>query len=277
MAKQKKNAALEKHLGTVVLPVAKKAALEAGALIKRKFGKFKNLKFKADTSLVTEVDRESEKIIVTALRKKFPQHHILAEETGLSQGNQTSAFRWHIDPLDGTTNFVHRFPMFCVSIGLEAEDLGPVLGVIYHPIHNELYWASHGGGAFHGKNRIHVSKTKELSQGLLSTGFSLRREKFFEDELATFGRMSKSSHALRRTGSAALDLTLVATGQFDGFWERGLSPWDMAAALAILGEAGGVYTRIDGKNFRLGDESIAATNGLIHQEFLAALNGFDAD
>lgn len=269
--------AFEKHLKSA-LPVAVEAALEAGALIRRKFGKFRDLQTKADTSLVTEVDKGSEKIVLSALRKKFPNDTIVAEETGLSEARRASAFRWHVDPLDGTTNFVHGFPFFCVSIGLEYEESDFVLGVLYQPITGELYTGYRGGGAFRGKERlakkrIAVSKTRRASDALLSTGFSMRRDRFFESEIAAFARLVGSTHSVRRTGSAALDLVHVATGQFDGFWERGLSSWDIVAALALVREAGGAFSRMDGKPFRLGDESVLASNGLIHSELVGVLNG----
>lgn len=260
---------LDSHLKKA-LPHAVKAALEAGAFIKKKFGRFKQLTKKPDTSLVTEVDQGSEKIVVKHLRKAFPNDPIVGEESGLNQGNDRSPFRWHIDPLDGTTNFVHGFPFFCVSIGLEYELRDLVLGVLYQPITGDLYTGFKGGGAYRNKKLIRVSKTPKLSQSLLSTGFSMRREKFFEKEISDFEHITRLSHAVRRTGSAALDLVHVATGQFDGFWERGLSSWDVAAALALVTEAQGRVTTIDGKNFRIGDESVLATNGLIHDELVKA-------
>lgn len=271
---KKKNAdesALGKELLTA-LPVAIGAAMKAGELIRRKFGKFRSLTIKSDDSLVTEVDRASEKIVVGALRGKFKHHTIIGEESGAAV-QLGSSFRWHIDPLDGTTNFVHGFPMFCVSIGLEFENLGPVLGVIYHPITNELYTAARGGGAYRNKKRIHSSPTPKLSQALLSTGFSMDKDIHFDQEIATFGRMSRDSYAIRRTGSAALDLTYVATGQFDGFWERGLHTWDVTAALCLIAEAGGAFSQMDGKPYRVGDETVLATNGKIHKEIVRLLNG----
>jgi myo-inositol-1(or 4)-monophosphatase len=267
---------LAKHLKTA-LPVAREAALQAGALIKRKFGKFGRLEHKKDSSLVTEVDKGSEKLILRALKKKFPNDHFEAEETGSTASKNQSPFRWHIDPLDGTSNFVHGFPFFCVSIGLEYVGIDfevsePVLGVIYQPITETLYSAHKGGGAFQNKKRIAVSKVTKLSDALLCTGFSFKRDEIFENEMNSFAGMVAKSHAIRRTGSAALDLTFVATGQFDGFWERSLNTWDVAAGLALVSEAGGTFTGIDGQPFRLGDQTIAASNTKVHREFIAALN-----
>lgn len=267
--------ALARHLKTV-LPVAVVAALQAGAIIKRKFGKFRNLTLKPDASLVTEVDKQSEKAVIGVLKKRFPRDQIVGEESGLTKSadlHLPSSFRWHIDPLDGTTNFVHGFPMFCVSIGLEHENQGPVLGVIYHPLTEDLYTTYRGAGAFRNKKRISVSKTPKLNKALLSTGFSISKEHSFDQEIAAFGRLTRASYAIRRTGSAALDLTMVATGQFDGFWERGLHSWDVTAALALLIEAGGHYSQFDGKEYRIGDQTLVASNRKIHQEFTTAISG----
>lgn len=271
MNKAKTDPALSRHLKKC-LPIACRAAIEAGEYIHKRFGKHKNLSIKPDTSLVTEVDKGSEKIVVRTLKKHFKSDHILAEETGATPGENSSSFRWHIDPLDGTTNFVHGFPIFCVSIGLQFEDADPVLGVIYQPMTGDLYTGYKGAGAFKNKTRIHVSRIEKLSDSLLSTGFSLKRERYFVHEMTSFGRMVLSTHAIRRTGSAALDLTFVASGQFEGFWERGLAPWDVTAALALLTEAGGTYSQINGKPYKIGDDSIAASNSMIHRELIASLN-----
>jgi len=257
------------------LPVALEAARLSGAHIARKFGRIRQVSSKPDTSLVTEVDRQSERIVIRELRRKFPNDTIVAEETGLSEGQKISDFRWHIDPLDGTTNFVHGFPFFCVSIGLEhVADAGEsecVLGVIYQPITGDWYWGHKGGGAFHNGKRLRVSRTSRLADSLLSTGFSMSRKRHFDEEIAAFGRIAANCHAVRRTGSAALDLVHVACGHFDGFWERGLNSWDVTAGIALLHEAGGRALRLDGKSYRLGDDSILATNGRIERELLKAL------
>ncbi len=270
MSKNRKpDPALRKHL-TKALPVAVAAAVEAGAFIRAKFGKFRRLATKPDMSLVTEVDRHSEKLVLRTLRSHFPDDQILGEETGLSRGKNANGFTWHVDPLDGTTNFVHGFPFFCVSIGLELEPSQLVLGVIYQPLSGDLYTAVQGGGAYRNRKRITVSKTAKLSDSLLSTGFSMRREKYLDHEIAAFAQINRRSHAVRRTGSAALDLVHVAAGQFDGFWERGLKTWDMVAGLTMIAEAGGHYSRMDGKTFNIGDDSVMASNGLIHKELVRA-------
>ncbi len=260
---------LEKKLAAA-LPIACNAAISGGEFLAKKFGKIRNLETKADTSLVSEADKGSEKLVLGAIRKKFPGDTIIGEETGLTEGDAGNGFRWHIDPLDGTTNYVHGFPFFCVSIGLEFERRELVLGVIYQPITQTLYCARRGKGAFRNKKRMRVSKTRRLENALLSTGFSMRRRQLFKSEMAAFERLTAASHAVRRTGSAALDLVHVATGQFDGFWEQGLKTWDTAAGLTLIAEAGGAFSRLDGRNFRLGDDSVLASNGLIHQEMVAA-------
>jgi myo-inositol-1(or 4)-monophosphatase len=270
MTRTRANPALERHLKGA-LSVAVDAALEAGELLKRKFGKLRYVSEKADASLVTEADRASEKLILQRLRKRFPNDQIVAEETGLSEGQKVGPFRWHVDPLDGTTNFVHGFPFFCVSIGLEFEASEFVLGVIYAPATGDLYRAYRGGGAFRGSKRLRVSSTPDLTHALLCTGFSMKRDRFLDSELAAFTRLARMSNAIRRTGSAALDLAHVATGQFDGFWERGLSTWDITAGLSLVAEAGGTFSRLDGKTFRLGDEEIIASNGVLHRALLKAL------
>lgn len=272
----KASPALIKHLQKV-LPIATAAALDAGKLIRKKFGKFESLSLKRDSSLVTEVDQNSERIIVGRLKNSFPFDDFIGEETGLSASAQRSPrgevpFRWYIDPLDGTTNFVHKFPIFCVSIGLEFEESLPVLGVIHQPITGDLFTAYLGGGAFRNKRRMSVSGTTKLENALLTTGFSLKWDRYLQDEVSSFSRISRKIRGVRRTGSAALDLSYVATGQFDGFWERGLSAWDVAAGLAILLEAGGKFTQIDGKPYRLGqDQTLIASNGKLHSRLVATL------
>jgi myo-inositol-1(or 4)-monophosphatase len=267
---KKPSAALSRHLAKA-LPVAVEAALEGGAFIASKFGKFKSLQLKPDTSLVTEVDKGAEKKVLGILKKAFPHDEVMAEETGLNAGQQGSAFRWHVDPLDGTTNFVHGFPFFCVSIGLQYEEGPPVLGVIYQPITKDLYVSRLGQGALRNGKRLHVSKTSKISDALLSTGFSLKRQAFFQKEIESFSHIVTSTHAFRRTGSAALDLAHVATGQFDGFWEQGLNSWDVCAGISLLTEAGGTCSRFDGKPYHLGDVEILASNGKLHRQILSVL------
>lgn len=272
MKMKRTDPALQRHLKRA-LPLAKQAAVEAGEFIHKKFGKFRQLTTKPDAGLVTEVDHGSEKIIFKILQKHFPHDRYWGEESGLSHESARSPFCWHIDPLDGTTNFVHKFPMFCVSIGLEFEANQMVLGVVYHPMTKDLYTAYRGGGAFHNGKRFKVSTIDQVSRSLLSTGFSYKKRENLETEIASLKRVMGESRGVRRTGSAALDLTYVATGQFDGFWERGLASWDVAAGLALISEAGGRYSQLNGSPYSLGGESVLATNGVIHEELFALLSG----
>lgn len=272
MKMKRTDPALQRHLKRA-LPLAKQAALEAGEFIHKKFGKFRQLHSKPDAGLVTEVDHGAEKIIFKMLQKHFPQDRFWGEESGLSKAAAQSPFCWHIDPLDGTTNFVHKFPMFCVSIGLEFESNQLVLGVVYQPMTKDLYTAYRGGGAFHNSKRFKVSSIDQVSNALLSTGFSYKKRENLENELSSLRRVMNEGRGVRRTGSAALDLTSVATGQFDGFWERGLASWDVAAGLALLSEAGGRFSQLNGSPYTLGSDSLVATNGIIHEELFALLNG----
>lgn len=249
------------------------SALKAGAFLAGKFGKFRTLKEKDNQSLVTEADQGAEKIILSALRKQFNQDHFNAEETGSSIGD--SEFRWHVDPLDGTTNFVHSFPFFCVSIGLEwirPKGSEIVMGVIYQPMTKDLYFARKGAGAFKNGKRMRVSKRAELRNALFSTGFSIDPDRFRKSEIENLISVSDQTRGIRRTGSAALDLTFVATGQFDGFWERGLNTWDVAAGVSLIQEAGGTISQISGKPYHVRDETIVATNGKVHQSFIKLLH-----
>ncbi len=263
------NLAPSKKFLRQALAVAMDAALKAGALLERKYGRFQFLDVKPEAGLVTEADKGAERIIIKRINQAYPDHSFLAEESGVTEYLRSNA-RWIIDPLDGTTNFVHAFPMFCVSIGFELDG-ELLLGVIHHPLRRETYWAIKGQGAFRNGKRIHVSKTKKLSDAMLSTGFSYRRESFLKKEIQTFSQVVKKSRAVRRVGSAALDLCFVACGQFDGFFEQGLSPWDVAAGLVILTEAGGNYSDFSGDPYRLGAASIVATNGLVHKELLKTI------
>lgn len=253
------------------LLTARQAAHLAGDLLRRKFGRFRSLNEKPNAGLVTEADKGAEKLIIQHIGKRYKDHSFLAEESGVTEYLR-SPFRWIIDPLDGTTNFVHGFPMFCVSIGFEIEG-ELVLGYIHQPISGDDYWAVKGGGAFKNGKRIHVSKSKKLKDSMITTGFSYQRNDLLESEVKVFSNMVHKSRALRRVGSAALDLCFVAAGQFDGFFEMRLSPWDVAAGLVILTEAGGHYSDYEGKKYRLGSSSLIASNGVIHKEFLKTING----
>lgn len=257
--------ALSRHLKRI-LPIVQEAALEAGVFLKSKYRRFKMLAEKPNAGLVTEADHGAEKIILKILKKHFPQDHFMAEETGKTQGQESSAFVWHIDPLDGTTNFVHGFPLFCVSIGLELVPNNSLLGVIYQPMSGDMYYGYRNGGSYLNGKRMHVSKIKKVMDALLTTGFSYRQKEFLADELESFGRVVHASRGIRRTGSAALDLAFLASGQLDGFWERGLSSWDVCAGIALLTEAGGRVTDFLGSRYSIGGPEILASNTLIHKE-----------
>jgi myo-inositol-1(or 4)-monophosphatase len=245
------------------------AALESGAVLKKHFGKEIDVRSKGQAGLVTNADFESEEKCIKVLLKKFPQFGVLAEESDPKKSE--SEGRWIIDPLDGTTNFVHRFPMFCVSIAAEWEEQ-VVVGVIYHPILNELWVAAKGKGVRLNGKRITVSKTRKLSDSLLTTGFTYQKQKLLHREMGAFERLSQLARAVRRPGSAALDLAYTGRGVFDGFWERNLSPWDVAAGSLIVEEAGGKVTDFKGNPFSVHSKEILASNGLLHNSLLQTIS-----
>ena len=220
----------------------------------------------AAIDLVTEVDQACEALIVEGISSARPRDAILAEE-GHGGDREHASFRWIIDPLDGTTNFAHGFPRFCVSIGVERDD-ERVVGIVYDPLLDELFEAVLGAGAWLGSRRLDVSDETELGRGLIATGFAYDVHQSGNDNLAAFGRVVKSARGIRRDGSAALDLCYVAAGRLDGYWEHGLHPWDVAAGLLILTEAGGRASDFqDGPAPRSGRE-IVATNAAIHTALL---------
>ena len=247
------------------LETAVEIAREAGALLANFFERRIPFELKGDFDLVTEADRASEKLVVERLRTHFPSHGIVAEEGG---GHESaSEFRWYVDPLDGTTNFAHGFPMFNVTLGLERA--GEVIaGVVYDPIRGEMFTAERGSGAWLNNRRIHVSKAQRLADSLASTGFPSRK-RHQNVNIHFYHQMAMASHGVRRTGSAAIDLAYVACGRLDAFWEFGLNPWDMAAGILLVGEAGGRVSDMagDGHSIR-GSRHILADNGLIHEEVL---------
>ena len=252
--------------------VAVAAAQQAGKIIADAYRTEFRVDYKegATTNLVTEVDRRSEVAIVEALSKAFPDHRILAEEGGEGSQRQ-SPYQWVVDPLDGTTNFAHGFPAFCVSIGLEAEGR-IVLGVVYDPIRQELFEAQAGEGAFLNGERMRVSRASTLEKALLVTGFAYDQEGR-RSNLDHFSRFALRAQGIRRTGSAAIDLCYVASGRIDGFWELKLFPWDVAAGSLIVTEAGGLVTNFAGNPFSIYGNEILASNGLIHQAMIDVLTG----
>ncbi|MBW2651022.1 MAG: inositol monophosphatase [Deltaproteobacteria bacterium] len=213
----------------------------AGSLLKDRFRENHEIDYKGEIDLVTEADRMSEKILITEISRKFPDHNILSEEsTEIKKG---SRYRWIVDPLDGTTNYAHGFPVFCVSIALERD--GEVItGVVYNPVSEELFVAGKGEGAFMNDSSISVSRTTEISRSLLATGFPYDIRRDPNNNINYFGGMALEAQAIRRAGSAALDLAYTAAGRFDGFWELKLHPWDTAAGWLLVNEAGGTITDI---------------------------------
>lgn len=249
--------------------IAIEAAKEAGRLIKKSVGKSGKFTYKARFNIVTATDKKAEGMIIKKIASNFPSHSILSEESKPREGS--SSFRWIIDPIDGTTNFAHAFPFFCVSIALE-KDGKIIMGTVYDPMREELFFASLGKGAYLNKQRIAVSKTKELSGAFLATGFAYAAETKCEN-VKNFRNFLMKTLAVRRAGSAALDLCYVACGRFDGFWEMDLCPWDNAAGILIVREAGGMVTKFDGSQHSHYNRDILATNGRIHRRMIKVLSG----
>jgi myo-inositol-1(or 4)-monophosphatase len=246
------------------------AASTAGAMLLDLARKGFRVHHKDTVNLVTDADRRAEEAIVERLIKAYPTHQILAEEKGVHRHSE-SPFKWIIDPLDGTTNFAHGYPAYCVSIGLEYKG-APILGVILDPTRGELFVGAVGDGATLNGIPIHVSRAASLNQALLVTGFAYDIRETPQNNLDHFARFALQAQGMRRTGSAALDLCYVATGRFDGFWELKLHPWDMAAGTLIVYEAGGRVTDFKGGAHSIYGKELVATNGLIHEEVLTVLN-----
>ena len=247
------------------LETAVEIAREAGSLLAGYFERRVPFETKGEFDLVTEADRASEKLVVERLRSYFPSHAIVAEEGG---GHESSSdYRWFVDPLDGTTNFAHSFPMFNVTLGLErAGEL--IAGVIYDPMRQEVFTAERGAGAFLNNRRIRVSSTKRLTDSLASTGFPSRK-RHHNINIHFYYQLAMASHGVRRTGSAAIDLAYVASGRLDFFWEFGLKPWDMAAGSLLVQEAGGRVTDMKGAPHSVTtSDHMLADNGALHQEVL---------
>src|SRR6266571_266190 len=250
------------------LEAAIEIAQEAGKILIEEFSRPVDIRYKGDeVDLVTQADKRSEQAIVSRLTKYFPEHAIAAEEGTGHESASASEFRWHVDPLDGTTNFAHGYPCFCVSIALAQRDT-LLVAVVFNPFYNELFTAARGEGATFNGTKIHVSKNATLSTSLLCTGFPVRNRKA-SPNLQYYGDFTQRSHGVRRDGSAALDLASVAAGRFDGFWEFGLQKWDVAAGVLLIREAGGKVTDFAGNPYQLGGSAILATNGLIHEEMRA--------
>ncbi len=244
-------------------------ARKAGELLRENLGRVESIEYKGAVDLVTDVDRKSETLIVNFIRERFPQHDILTEE-GQDKA-EGSACRWIIDPLDGTTNYAHGYPVFCVSIGFE-EGGELKLGVVYDPMLDELFVAEKGRGAYLNGRRIRVSDTPTLDKSLLATGFPYDLRTSRENNLNHFSNFALRAQAIRRAGSAALDLCYVGCGRFDGFWELKLKPWDVAAGSLVVSEAGGRLTDFKNSPFSIYGHEVIASNGLIHDEMLEVVN-----
>lgn len=246
------------------------AALAAGDVIRHYFGKRFKIGSKGALGLVTSADLGAEKAAIKILKKRHKGFSFLAEESGLTESQRTDG-RWILDPLDGTTNFVHGFPMFCVSIAAEYQGELAV-GVIYHPILQDLYVAVKDQGACVNGEPIHVSKTKHVKDSLLTTGFTYQKKEWLDKEMEAFERLSRIARATRRPGSAALDLAYTARGVFDGFWERRLAPWDTAAGALMVTEAGGRVTDFSGRPFKVESTEILASNKNLYSKLQEALS-----
>jgi myo-inositol-1(or 4)-monophosphatase len=241
-------------------------AREAGALLMEYFHQGLKIEYKGDADLVTAADRASEKLIRERISQQFPSHDVLGEEQGLS--DLGGDYRWYVDPLDGTTNFAHGYPVFCVSMAIEHRASSRrVAGVVYDPTRDELFAAEVGKGAQLDGKTIHASKAATLNECLLATGFpSHKRHK--NPNIHFYHQITLRTHGVRRAGSAALDLCNVASGRFDGFWEFNLNAWDTAAGVLIVEEAGGKVSRFDGSAFRIDSSETLASNGLVHEALL---------
>jgi len=244
-------------------------AREAGAILLEGYGRTHTAERKGTIDLVTEYDRRSEALILARVREHYPGHGVLAEESGAAPAT-ASDVRWVIDPLDGTTNFAHNYPFFCVSIGVEVAGR-VVSGAIYDPVRDEMFAASLGGGATLNGAPIRVSSIDRVVDGLIVTGFPYDVREYPDRHLGPFRAFLTRAQAIRRDGSAALNFCYLAMGRFDGFWELRLSPWDVAAGALIVSEAGGRVTRWDGSAFTVEGREVLASNGSLHDEMMAVL------
>ena len=245
-------------------------ARDAGGLLMQRLGAAK-VHNKGDIDLVTEADLASENLIIERIRSYYPQHGILAEESGEaeSSGGRSSEWKWIIDPLDGTTNYAHSYPCFCVSIALEHAGVLEV-GVVYDPVRDEMFAAERGNGATLNDRKITVSSVEELKDAMVCTGFpyNVRERPDFTRDFANF---TMAAQAVRRDGSAALDLAYVACGRFDGFWEDGLSPWDIAAGKILIEEARGTVSNFENQPLSIYTKRVLASNGLVHEAMMRVL------
>ena len=254
----------------IFLDIATEAAMAAGAILKDYLGKLEAVEEKGRPGdLVTAADKDAEAIIIEVLQRHVPDHSILAEESGQLGDNQ-SDYLWAIDPLDGTTNYAHQYPVAAVSVGLMISGM-PQVGVIYNPFRDELFRAARGLGATRNRRPIRVSQTSDLSKSLLVTGFAYDRRETSDNNYAEFCHLTHLTQGVRRSGAASLDLADVACGRLDGYWERGLSPWDVVAGVVLVEQAGGKVTAYDGNPLNIDSGRILATNGRIHDRLSTEL------
>jgi myo-inositol-1(or 4)-monophosphatase len=253
------------------LEVATESVLAAGAVLEDLYGNLKAIAEKGRPGdLVTEADKKAESIILDIIARHFPDHAILAEESGYLGDQTANPYLWAIDPLDGTTNYAHGYPIACVSVGLMIEGI-PQVGAIYNPFRRELFRGAKGLGATLNRRPIRVSPIASLEKSLLVSGFAYDRRETLDNNYAEFCHLTHLTQGVRRSGSAALDLADVACGRLEGYWERGIKAWDIVAGVVILEEAGGTVTSYDNHALDIQSGRILATNGLIHQELSRSL------
>jgi myo-inositol-1(or 4)-monophosphatase len=252
-----------------ILNDVKEIAYKAGEILRSGYGKKHDIHHKGVVDIVTEIDRQSEDLILSEIQKKFPEHSIIAEESGEIKGVNGNC--WYIDPLDGTTNYAHGIPIFSVSMGY-AENGKMKYGVVYDPMRDECFSAESGKGAWLNNDRIYVSQAEELVDCLLVTGFPYDIRTTEQPNIRNFTKFSFRTQAVRRLGSAALDLCYVAAGRLDGYWEIGIKPWDIAAGTLIIEEAGGKVTTLDGnKNYMVPPYALVTANPKIHSLMMDVL------
>jgi len=251
-----------------ILRFAEDIARQAGAVVKDGYGNVRHIQQKGVIDLVTEFDKRSEEVVVSNIQQRFPDHAILAEESG--HNNTISEYQWVIDPLDGTTNFAHGIPVFCVTIALLRNNT-PVLGVAYDPLRNEMFSAELGQGATLNNHPIHVSSQAELGQAVISTGFPYDLRINSRNNLTQFVHFQLRTLSVRHMGCAALDCAWTAMGRLDGYWEFAVKPWDIGAGALIVREAGGRATAVDGDEDFLSGDTILVSNGLLHEQMLRVL------
>lgn len=254
----------------MIIDKVKYIAKEAGEVVREGFSQNISIEYKTDASnLVTNVDKASEKVITDFIKKEFPTHSIIAEESGNKENS--SDYTWVIDPIDGTTNFAHKLPIFGVSIGIQKNGEN-IIGVIYDVMRDALYSTEKGSGAFKNEEKISVSNNSNLEKSVLVTGFAYNREDEYKEAVKIFGSFLTKTRAVRRLGSAAIDFCFVASGVFDGFWEANLSPWDVCAGILLVEEAGGRVTNYKDEKLNIYSNQYLATNGRVHNKMIKIIN-----